>query len=172
MTNENNIFLIGFMGAGKSTIARAFSELHGMEIVEMDQLISEKNGLSVSDIFARYGEEYFRNEETELLRSLQGKTNRIVSCGGGVAMRPVNVEEMRKSGPVVLLQAKPETILERVRDDHGRPLLENRKTVASIAELLEARNPAYLRAADIQIDTDGKSAEQIAAEILQAVESL
>ena len=92
-----------------------------------------------------------------------------VSCGGGVAMREVNVQEMRKSGKVILLTAKPETILERVKENHDRPLLENNKTVEYVSELMEKRRPAYEAAADIVIATDGKSANEICEEIIAQV---
>ena len=98
---------------------------------------------------------------------LREKTNTVVSCGGGVAMRECNVTEMKKHGKVVLLIAKPETILERVENNHDRPLLENNKTVAYIAELMEKRREKYEAAADMIIETDGKSAQKICEEMIQ-----
>ena len=89
----------------------------------MDQLIAEREGMSISDIFETYGEEYFRNMETNLLIEMQEKKNVIISCGGGVAMRERNVAEMKKNGRVVLLTAHPQTILDRVKDSDDRPLL-------------------------------------------------
>ncbi len=169
LTFDQNIFLIGFMGAGKSTVSSALRDLYGMEIVEMDQIIAEREGMSIPDIFKEKGEEYFRTKETGLIMEIQSLKHKIVSCGGGVPMREVNVAEMRKGGKVVWLTAKPETILERVKDDHNRPLLENNKTVEFIADLLEKRRPKYEAAADIAVATDGKSAEVIAREIAAAV---
>ena len=107
---DYNIVLIGFMGAGKSTISDYLSTVFDMEIVEMDQLIADREEMSIPDIFATYGEEYFRNLETNLLIEMQDKKNVVISCGGGVAMRERNVEEMKKNGKVVLLTASPETI--------------------------------------------------------------
>lgn len=168
---KENIFLIGFMGSGKSTISAALHEKYGMEVIEMDQLIVEKNGMSISDIFAKFGEPYFRSEETNLLISMQMKTNVCVSCGGGVPMREVNVEEMRKSGKIVLLKAAPETILERVKDNHDRPLLEGHMNVEYIADLMEKRRPKYEAAADITVCVDGRTAEDICKEIVSLVEA-
>ena len=91
---DYNIVLIGFMGAGKSTISDYLSTVFDMEIVEMDQLIADREEMSIPDIFATYGEEYFRNLETNLLIEMQDKKNVVISCGGGVAMRERNVEEM------------------------------------------------------------------------------
>ena len=162
-----NIFLIGFMGSGKSTVADYLCEKFDMDVVEMDQVIAERERMSISDIFEKHGELYFRDLETKLLVELQEKTNTVVSCGGGVAMRECNVTEMKKNGKVVLLTAKPETILERVENNHDRPLLENNKTVAYIAELMEKRREKYEAAADMIIETDGKSTQKICEEMIQ-----
>lgn len=164
-----NIFLIGFMGTGKSTVAKALKKETGAEIIEMDQLIAQRENLSIPKIFEEKGEAYFRNVETELLMELQSGEKTIVSCGGGVPMREKNVLEMKKSGKVVLLTALPETILERVRDNEDRPLLQNRKSVEGIRELMEQRREKYEAAADMMVATDGKSAETIAREILQTI---
>ena len=129
-----NIVLIGFMGAGKSTVASGLNRLYGMQIVEMDECIAKREGKSIPEIFETNGEEYFRNLETELLIELQKQTNLVISCGGGVPMRERNVAEMRKNGKVVLLTASPEVILERVRNNHDRPLLENHKSVEYIED--------------------------------------
>lgn len=164
---DYNIVLIGFMGAGKSTISGYLRDMFAMEVVEMDQVIAEKEGMSISDIFEVYGEEYFRDAETNLLIEMQSQTNVVISCGGGVPMRERNVVEMRKNGKVVLLTAKPETILDRVKDNHDRPLLENNKNVPFIADLMEKRREKYEAAADIVIQTDGKSKLEICEEIIQ-----
>ena len=159
-----NIFLIGFMGAGKSTISDYLKNALAMDVVEMDQCIVERQGMSISDIFETYGEEYFRELETNLLIEMQSQSNVVVSCG--VPMRERNVVEMKKNGRVVLLTAKPETILERVKDNHDRPLLENNKTVPFIADLMEKRRAKYEAAADIVIQTDGKSELEICEELI------
>ncbi len=105
-----NIVLIGFMGAGKSTISEFLKNSFAVEVIEMDQIIAEREGMTISDIFEVYGEQYFRNLETNLLIEMQSKTNVVISCGGGTPMRECNVVEMKKNGRVVLLTAKPETI--------------------------------------------------------------
>ena len=169
---DYNIVLIGFMGAGKSTISDFLKTVFAMEIVEMDQIIAERQGMSISDIFETYGEEYFRDLETNLLIEMQSRTNVVISCGGGVPMRERNVAEMKKNGRVVLLTAKPETILERVKDNHDRPLLEGNKTVPYIAQLMEKRREKYEAAADIVIETDGKSELQICEELVQSLRTL
>ena len=119
-----NIVLIGFMGAGKSTISDFLKNVFAMDVVEMDQIIAQRQGMSISDIFETYGEQYFRDLETNLLIEMQSRSNVVISCGGGTPMRECNVVEMKKNGRVVLLTAKPETILDRVKNNHDRPLIE------------------------------------------------
>ena len=167
-----NIFLIGFMGAGKSTISDYLKNALAMDVVEMDQCIVERQGMSISDIFETYGEEYFCELETNLLIEMQSRSNVVVSCGGGVPMRERNVAEMKKNGRVVLLTAKPETILERVKDNHDRPLLENNKNVSFIADLLEKRRAKYEAAADIIIETDGKNELEICEELVHRLRTM
>ena len=162
-----NIFLIGFMGAGKSTISDYLKNALAMDVVEMDQCIVERQGMSISDIFETYGEEYFRELETNLLIEMQEKKNVIISCGGGVAMRERNVAEMKKNGRVVLLTAHPQTILDRVKDSDDRPLLNGHKNVEYIEQLMEARREKYEAAADIVVDTDNKTVLQICEDLIQ-----
>ena len=161
-----NIFLIGFMGSGKSTVADYLCEKFDMDVVEMDQVIAERERLSISDIFEKHGELYFRDLETKLLVELQEKTNTVVSCGGGVAMRECNVTEMKKNGKVVLLTASPEVILERVKDSDDRPLLRGNKNTEFISNMMEQRRPKYEAAADVVVNTDYKTVEEIAEEIV------
>lgn len=167
-----NIVLIGFMGAGKSTISEFLKTAFAMDVIEMDQIIAEREGMSISDIFEVYGEQYFRDLETNLLIEMQSRTNVVISCGGGTPMRECNVVEMKKNGRVVLLTAKPETILDRVKDNHDRPLIENNKTVSFIAELMEKRREKYEAAADIVIETDGKDELQICEELIHRLRQM
>jgi len=167
-----NIVLIGFMGAGKSTISEFLKTAFAMDVIEMDQIIAEREGMSISDIFEVYGEQYFRDLETNLLIEMQSRTNVVISCGGGTPMRECNVAEMKKNGRVVLLTAKPETILDRVKDSHDRPLIENNKTVSFIAELMEKRREKYEAAADIVIETDGKDELQICEELIHRLRQM
>ena len=167
-----NIVLIGFMGAGKSTISEFLKTAFAMDVIEMDKIIAEREGMSISDIFEVYGEQYFRDLETNLLIEMQSRTNVVISCGGGTPMRECNVVEMKKNGRVVLLTAKPETILDRVKDSHDRPLIENNKTVPFIAELMEKRREKYEAAADIVIETDGKDELQICEELIHRLRQM
>ena len=166
----HNILLIGFMGAGKTTISDYLSTMFDMDIVEMDQVIAEREEMSISDIFATYGEEYFRDLETNLLIEMQSHKNAVISCGGGAALRERNVAEMKKNGRVVLLTATPETIYERVKDSNDSPVLNGRKNVKGISELMEQRREKYEAAADIVINTDDKTVLQICEELVQRLQ--
>ena len=167
-----NIVLIGFMGAGKSTISDFLQNVFAMDVVEMDQIIAQRQGMSISDIFETYGEQYFRDLETNLLIEMQSRSNVVISCGGGTPMRECNVVEMKKNGRVVLLTAKPETILDRVKNNHDRPLIENNKTVSFIADLMEKRRAKYEAAADIIIETDGKNELEICEELVHRLRTM
>jgi len=169
---DYNIVLIGFMGTGKSTISDFLKNVFAMDVAEMDQIIAQRQGMSISDIFETYGEQYFRNLETNLLIEMQSRSNVVISCGGGTPMRECNVVEMKKNGRVVLLTAKPETILDRVKDNHDRPLIENNKTVPFITELMEKRRAKYEAAADIIIETDGKNELEICEELVHRLRTM
>ena len=163
---KENIFLIGFMGAGKSTVARAMKKHYGMRLIEMDEQIEYQEKMSVPKIFEVHGEPYFRKLETDLLEGLSSQENTVVSCGGGVPMRACNVEAMRKSGKVIYLSTSPQQIYERVKTSHNRPLLEGNMNVEYISDLLSQRLPKYMEAADAVVSTDGKSVEDICKEII------
>lgn len=161
-----NIMLIGFMGVGKTTISRDLSERMNISEVDMDKYIVERENKNISDIFEEYGEEYFRNIETDCLREIQNQTGRIVSCGGGAVLKDENVEIMKKDGVIVLLTATPETIYERVKNNTGRPILNGNMNVEFISELMEKRKERYFRVADVVITTDNKLISDISKEII------
>ena len=163
---DYNILLIGFMGTGKSTVADCLSGMFGMQNVEMDQVIEERQQMSISKIFETYGEEYFRNLETDLLVEIQGQKNTIVSCGGGVPLFERNVVEMKKNSRVVLLTAKLDTILERVKENDDRPLLQGNKNADFIKNLMNQRREKYEAVADVVIETDERSVTDICEEII------
>ena len=155
------------MGAGKTSISEYLKTLFAMDIIEMDQIIAEREGMSIPDIFEVHGEQYFRDLETNLLIEMQERKNVVISCGGGTPLRECNVVEMKKNGRVVLLTASPETIFDRVKDSHDRPVIENNKNVPFIADLMEKRRAKYEAAADIVINTDGKSIIEVCEELVQ-----
>lgn len=166
---RNMIFLIGFMGAGKSTVAsRLQRELH-MELCEMDQMIAQQQGMSINDIFERFGEEHFRSLETQLVRDLRQHAPAVVSCGGGAVLREENVAYMKECGRIVLLTAEPETIYERVRYSKNRPILNGNMNVDFIRGLMEKRRSRYEEVADITVATDGREIGDICQEIISRI---
>ena len=164
---KEHIFLIGFMGCGKSTNAACLAEMTGARQVEMDQMIVENEGMAIADIFKEKGEPYFRKLETELIKSFAGVEPAVISCGGGAVLKEENVRLMKESGKIVLLTAEPETIYERVKDSTERPVLNGNMNVSYIKDLMEKRRPKYEAAADVRVSTDGKTAGEICGEILE-----
>lgn len=164
-----NIFLIGFMGTGKTTVSRHLAKLLGYRELDMDQEIERREEQKIREIFAKKGEEHFRFLETSLIGELETQQGLLVSCGGGAALRQENVAGMKKNGIVVLLTATPETIYERVRHGSSRPLLQGNMNVPYIRKLMKDRESFYLEAADMIVPVDNKSPEKIAAEIQESM---
>lgn len=162
---DSCIFLIGFMGCGKTAVSRRISAMTGWRQIEMDDRISEQEKMSIPEIFEKKGEPYFRALETDFLRKMKRSRGCVVSCGGGVAMREENVRLMKEAGTVVLLTATPETVYRRIGHSHNRPVLAGRMNTESIASLMEERRPYYESAADYTVSTDGKTIEEIAREV-------
>lgn len=163
------LFFIGFMGAGKTSVSAALGRTLRLPVIEMDEQIVQQEGMTIPEIFAQKGESHFRQCETALLEGLAAESACLVSCGGGVAMRQENVAAMRRCGTVVLLTARPEVILERVKDSDERPLLQGRKNVADIAALMAQRRSAYEAAADVTVDTSDLTIEEVCRTVLRQV---
>ncbi len=165
----NNIMLIGFMGAGKTTVSRELSRITGRKELDMDAYIVEKEGMAITDMFAQFGEDYFRAKETASLIEIMKMDDLIVSCGGGVVVKDENVEYMKDGGVVVLLTATPETTLERVKNSTDRPILNGNMNVEFIEQLMNKRKDRYLEVADVIVATDDKSVQEICAEIMEKI---
>lgn len=163
---NSNIVLIGFMGVGKSAVAKCLGAKLKKQIVDMDKVIARREGMCVSDIFSTCGEGYFREQETKLLSHLVSAKNTIVSCGGGAALKEENVLYMKKCGSVILLKAKPETVYKRIKDCSSRPVLKNKSRLEYIADLMESRRKKYEEAADIVVQTDDKTVMQVCQELM------
>lgn len=162
----HNIFLIGFMGVGKSTIAKILAKELQAELIEMDETIEAEAGMTINEIFATYGEMHFRDLESALIQKISEKGGVVVSCGGGAVLRRENVDLMKQSGKIVFLSATPESIYERVKNSTHRPLLNGNMNVEYIRELMERRRLLYEEAADLVIVTDRKWKSEIVREIL------
>lgn len=164
----NNIILIGFMGCGKTSLGIRLSYRIKRTIVDTDKQIEKEQGKTISDIFALYGEEAFRDMETAYLHKLlQDKESRIISVGGGLPVQERNHALLHKLGTVIYLRAEADTIYERLRYDTTRPLLQGEDPRGKIEALLRQRAPIYEKAADAVIDVDGKDFEEILNEIIK-----
>ena len=165
MGKFGHIFLIGFMGSGKSSVGRNLSVLLDRDLFDTDAAIIKKDGRPISRIFEESGEGYFRRLETLILNEIEGSKPLVVSCGGGMAIRQENIDIMKRTGKVILLSASPQTILERVEKSDRRPILEGNKNIEFITNLMNKRVPLYEKASDIVVDCDNRSIEEISLEI-------
>lgn len=163
---KQNIILTGFMGSGKTSVGIRLSYRLRRMLLDTDKEIERRQRKTVSNIFAQDGEEAFRQMETEYLKELLKENgSRIVSTGGGMPVREENRTLLKKLGIVIYLQASPETVYERLKEDTTRPLLQNGDAEKKIAELLSERQAFYESGADVIIRTDDKSIDEIVAEI-------
>lgn len=167
---RQNIVLIGFMGSGKTTVGRELHQRLGYPLVDMDHIIEQRQGRSVSDIFTYDGEPAFREMETSLLRELlvSPLPRQIISTGGGVVVRPENMQVLRRLGYVVWLHASPAVILERTAKSRTRPLLQGENPAAQVATLLFSREELYRKAAHLKVDSEGFDCAELATGILES----
>lgn len=162
-----NIVLIGFMGSGKSSIGKELSTLLEMDYIDTDELIIEKAGMSIDEVFNIRGEIDFRKLEKETIEDLQNTRNTVISCGGGVVLNTSNIDLLKNNGKLIWLKASSQEIYSRLSDDSSRPLLKNNLTIEKLSEILNSRLFLYEGASDIAIHTDGKSVQEIATEIVE-----
>lgn len=166
----NHVILIGFMGCGKSSVGKMLARELSVPFVDTDAWIEEQNGRKISDIFRESGEEYFRELETRALEQLlEDEGRKVIAVGGGLPMRPVNREYLKKLGTTVYLLAQPETLVARLQGDDTRPLLQGGELRQKIRQLMSDREDMYQSAADIRISTDGKKICEITEEIRRYV---
>ena len=142
-SNKPNLYLVGFMGTGKSAVGRRVAEKLGFHFIDVDQAIEEEEGLSITQLFAQSGEEAFRELERNFIESGHPDSNCVVSCGGGLSVPSGMPELLKKKGVAVCLWATPEVIYERTKGNSTRPLLNVSDPLSSIRKLLEQREPRY-----------------------------
>lgn len=160
------IVLMGFMGAGKTTVGKALSRKLSCKFLDTDEEIEKEQKRKISEIFEKDGEAFFRKLETELLLKLQNSTEAFVlSIGGGMPLREENRELLRKIGTVIYLKTSEEEIIKRVSKGKNRPLLSGDGLEKKVRNLMAQREEIYLRTAQEEIVTDGKSPMEIAREI-------
>jgi len=158
-----NIVLIGMRGSGKTTVGKILAQKLGREFIEMDELITRKMGLTIPEIVARYGWPKFRDIEEEITGEVAGRANIINASGGGVVTREKNIAKLKKSGVLVWLQADIDTLVNRIGEDTDRPPLGEGRSRREDTELtLKKRKPLYQQAADLTINTENKTPEEVA----------
>jgi len=165
---KKNIFLTGIMGSGKTSTGKALARLLGVEFFDADTLIHKLAGMSIGEIFTRYGEADFRRRETAVLAMLGEKAagSCVVATGGGAVLRPENIAAMRKNGIIVCLDVPAGEAYDRIKESPDRPLLQVKHPLQKLEQLLQERRPFY-RQADLYLNTSGKKVEQVAAEIMR-----
>lgn len=164
-----SIVLIGFMGAGKSSVGKALARRTGRPCLDTDEMVSARLGLSVTEIFTRLGEEEFRNAETEALRQLGGTVSAVIVTGGGIVLRPGNIKMLRALGPVVSLEADAETLFSRISRRATRPLLQTANPRQTVTELLRVRDPLYRAVADLRVDTSRLTHDEVVNAIVKGI---
>lgn len=160
-----NLALVGFMGTGKTSVGRVVAEQLRFEFLDTDELIQARTGRTIADIFAKEGEPMFRALERQVVNELAGKSKTVISTGGGLPTNLDNLTALKTHALVVCLWASPEKIWDRVRNQSHRPLLHAPDPQKKIRELLEIRAPFY-RQADVLINTDQRSAREVAQQIV------
>jgi shikimate kinase len=161
-----SIVLIGMMGAGKSSVGRCLQRRIHVALLDTDKIVASKSEMSVSEIFAKQGEEEFRKLETEALRSLSTAQQAIVVTGGGIVLRKQNLELLKRLGVVIWLDGDEETLFQRASQSGKRPLLQKTNPRQAFAQLLKARLPLYAKTAYLRIDTSVLTDEEVAVAIL------
>ncbi|MGI8419872.1 MAG: shikimate kinase [Candidatus Levyibacteriota bacterium] len=163
-----NIILIGMRGSGKTIVARLMAKRLDREFIDMDQMIVKKNNMSIQKLVADCGWDYFRKKEDETVKELSQRNNTVIATGGGVVINPENVRALKKHGKFVYLQAPVEILLQRIKIDLERPPLTDKKSPEEeMEELLKQRKKLYENAADVKIDTEALSPEEIADIIIE-----
>jgi shikimate kinase len=166
------IVLIGFMGSGKSSAGRILERKTGWPRFDTDELVSARFGRPIPDIFADFGEDTFRDAESEVVGQLSAAKPAVIVTGGGIVLRASNVELLRRAGTLVHLEADEETLFRRVSRRTTRPLLQTDNPRSTLAELLRVRLPLYREAADFQVDTSRLTHEEVAEAVLKKVGAL
>jgi shikimate kinase len=164
---DTNLYLVGFMGTGKTTVGRAMAMRLGFQFLDSDQEIERKQRRTVAQIFADEGEAAFRQLEREFVEGGHPPHRQVVACGGGLVLAPGMLERLKSRGVVICLHATPETILRRTQHNRNRPLLDVPDPLARIRELQAEREPVYRRAGSV-ILTDGRPLADLVPHVLRA----
>ncbi len=160
-----NLALIGFMGAGKTSVGRLVADQLRLDYLDTDELIQSQTGRTITDIFAKDGEPAFRALEQQVTEELSARERTLIATGGGLPTNPANLTSLKKHALVACLWASPEKIWERVKNQTHRPLLQGSEPQKKIRDLLAAREQFY-RQADVLINTDNRSVREVAQQVV------
>jgi len=161
-----NLFLIGPMGAGKTTVGRQLAEVLRMEFLDSDQEIQHRTGVDIPTIFEFEGEEGFRNREQSMIDELTAREGIILATGGGAVLREQNRQFLASRGVVVYLHCTPEQQYERTFRDRNRPLLHTEDPLEKLIALMQVREPLYRQSADMVVSTEGRNTQSVVREIM------
>jgi shikimate kinase len=157
MSKRDNLFLVGLMGAGKTTVGRFLAKHYECVFYDSDHEIEARTGVKIPLIFDIEGEAGFRKREEVVMTELTAKQEIVLATGGGAVLSPINRENLRKNGVVIYLRGTPEHLYERTRHDRNRPLLQTANPLVKLRELYKQRDPLYREVADIVVDTGRQS---------------
>ena len=163
-----NIILTGFMGVGKTSVGTRLAKDLGFTFVDIDELIEADQKITITEIFSTFGEPYFRDVETRIVKQVLENEGQVVSTGGGAVIRDENRKAFKENGVTICLTAHPESIYDRIRHETHRPLLQVADPIARVRELLASREQFY-RQADFIIDTSERSVDDVISEIKEKV---
>lgn len=161
-----NLVLIGFMGTGKTTVGKRLAQRLNIGFKDTDEEVQRVTGLTIKELFDKYGEIRFRSEEAAAIRRIIREDNQVIATGGGAVLNPENIKALRENGLIFCLEAPPEVIYERVKHKNTRPLLDEENLMDTIIRLLGERRDLY-KNADFTLETSQNSAEIIVEEIIR-----
>jgi shikimate kinase len=171
MMRYQNIFLVGPMGAGKSTVGRQLAETLSFDFKDSDREIQARTGVDIPTIFEYEGEEGFRQRERQVIDELSGGDGIVLATGGGAVLRPDNRQDLTARGLVIYLHCSPEQQYSRTARDRNRPLLHTEDPLARLRELMEERDPLYRQVADMVVSTERRGTSSVVKEIRRRLES-
>jgi len=169
---SKSIVLIGMMGAGKSSVGCCLQRRTKLALLDTDEIVASKFGISIPEIFSKYGEQGFREAETQALRELTLAKQTIIVTGGGIVLREESVNLLKRLGIVAWLDGNAETLFERASRAKTRPLLQGNNPRGAFARIVKARLPLYASIADIRVDTSVLTDEEVAVAILSKLRKI